>query len=585
MPEKVPGADRKGVLYYKSQLIELQTMIHESDTIMAQEGDGLTPLAVRAYLMNVTPYALAKALTTYVTLEHGYYATHCYPEVPLDWMMTNQQVVSLVSILNGNAFLRPSMLDPMMKAPSIEFFGYSKTVKQQKLQWSKRYITRSKETVYQPLYVDSKPKNFFLGLVDDLGAYVDFPEDSDEFPQLRQMLVDSLSYDRTTELFETIVPRQRPTKVIHFQHQINILGARDVPKFLSCTPWLARMITDPFNNVDEVSRNWLFFYRSCNPMRLYTCKYSAPDPAALRAFGEKRGLGPLMIEVEDKHRCVTIISDGELANLLSLEGVENAEKKKKSKALERMVAIVLEHQAADLRFDPPDVTADRNLVFGPDHKIVKVAQSPLKNATIHDLDGDFLTESHYDDDDDLFGEKISDDEMDVEQARIVRNDERNEARKEEVLAVIPAAPWQKAGERINGQERILMRRPNEDLSSFARIRDKFWGWLKHDRPNELLNVNSVSEATLEEAMQQWCVVEAEFINFMDAYQEEVRKDLEEEVENDCRDSIQPTLLCARRLSDEKDDVIEVDPPRVVTVEHDGATPQGQISVAPACCRR
>ena len=161
MPEKVPGADRKAVLYSKSQLIELQTIIHASNTIMTHEGDGLTILAVRAYLMNVTLYALAKALTTYVKLEHGYYATLYYPEVPLDWMMTNQQVVSLVSILNGNAFLRPSMLDRMMKAPSIQFFGYSKTVKQQKLQWSKRYITRSKKTVYQSLYVDSKPKNFF----------------------------------------------------------------------------------------------------------------------------------------------------------------------------------------------------------------------------------------------------------------------------------------------------------------------------------------------------------------------------------------------------------------------------------------
>ncbi len=177
-------------------------------------------------------------------------------------MMTNQQVVSLVSILNGNAFLTPSMLDRMMKAPSVQFFLYSKTVKQQKLQWSKRYITRSKKTVYQLLYVDSKPKNVFLGLVDDLGAYVDFPVDSDELPQLRQMLVLSLSYDRITELFETIVPKQRPTKEIHFQPMINILGARDVPKFLSCTPWLARMITDPFNNVDEVYRNWLFFYHS-----------------------------------------------------------------------------------------------------------------------------------------------------------------------------------------------------------------------------------------------------------------------------------------------------------------------------------
>ncbi len=37
-------------------------------------------------------------------------------------------------------------------------------------------------TVYQPLYVDTKPNNYFLRLVDDHGAYLDFPLDSDEFP-------------------------------------------------------------------------------------------------------------------------------------------------------------------------------------------------------------------------------------------------------------------------------------------------------------------------------------------------------------------------------------------------------------------
>ncbi len=285
------------------------------------------------------------------------------------------------------------------------------------------------------------------------------------------------------------------------------------------------MITDPFKIVDEVSRNWLFFYSSCNPMRLHTCKYSAPDPAALRAFGEKRGLGPLTIDVEDWRKCVTIISDAELAELLSLEGVEFSEKRKQAKNLEKKV-------------------------FGPDQKNVNVAQSPLKNASIHDLDGGFLTEGHYDIDDDLFGERIPDKKMDVEQAKIVHNDEKNEARKDQVLAVIPAAAWQKARERLKGGERILMGRSGENLSSIARIRDKLWGWLKHDRPNELLNVNSASEATLEEALQQWCTVDSEFVNFKGSHQEEVQKDLEVEVENAFRVALQPTLLCAHRPSDE-----------------------------------
>ncbi len=94
-------------------------------------------------------------------------------------------------------------------------------------------------------------------------------------------------------------------------------------------------------------------------MRLFTCIYSAPDPAALRAFGEKRGLGPLMIEVEDKRRCVTIISDGELANLLSLEGVDNAETKKQSKALERVVAIVQATAASSCRLAIRSTCCDR----------------------------------------------------------------------------------------------------------------------------------------------------------------------------------------------------------------------------------
>ena len=78
-------------------------------------------------------------------------------------------------------------------------------------------------------------------------------------------------------------------------------------------------------------------------MRLYNCKYSSPDPAAQRPFGEKRGLGPLLMEVDDWCKCITAISDAELAQLLSLEGVDGSEKKKQMKTLERLVAAVLEH--------------------------------------------------------------------------------------------------------------------------------------------------------------------------------------------------------------------------------------------------
>ena len=41
--------------------------------------------------------------------------------------------------------------------------------------------------------------------------------------------------------------------------------------------------------------------------------------------------------------------------------------------------------------------------------------------------------------------------------------------------------------------------------------------MKHSRPNELLDVNSASLATLDEALEQWCVFDGSFVGFMDAH--------------------------------------------------------------------
>ncbi len=64
---------------------------------------------------------------------------------------------------------------------------------------------------------------------------------------------------------------------------------------------------------------------------------------------------------------------------------------------------------------------------------------------------------------------------------------------------------------------------------------------------------------------------------MDTHQQGLQKDLEEEVQNACRDALQSTLLCAQRLSDEEE-VMEIDPARTETVEYEGSTPNVQISV-------
>ena len=57
---------------------------------------------------------------------------------------------------------------------------------------------------------------------------------------------------------------------------------------------------------------------------------------------------------------------------------------------------------------------------------MKIGEKLLNGDPIPDLDGDFIQGGNYDDED-LFGENISDDELDVEQARAVCNDQRHEA--------------------------------------------------------------------------------------------------------------------------------------------------------------
>ncbi len=174
-------------------------------------------------------------------------------------MAVSEETVCLISMINGNAFLKPDLLDRAVEAPALQLFGYVRTVKQIKQQVSNRYITRSRKTVYQQHYVDSKPKNFFLGMVDNLGVYEDFSLEEDEYNQVRETVVDTLSYGHIVELSETIMPRVRPKKVIHIQPMFNVFSAKEVPKYHGRTPWYDRILKDPFNSADDYTRNWIFF--------------------------------------------------------------------------------------------------------------------------------------------------------------------------------------------------------------------------------------------------------------------------------------------------------------------------------------
>ncbi len=67
----------------------------------------------------------------------------------------------------------------------MQFFCSLRTVRQIKLQVTRRYILRTRKTVFRPLFVDPKPKNFLFGMVDNHGVYLDFPLQEDEYKQIR----------------------------------------------------------------------------------------------------------------------------------------------------------------------------------------------------------------------------------------------------------------------------------------------------------------------------------------------------------------------------------------------------------------
>ncbi len=91
--KKATSSARRATTYFKSQVIELFLILQTSDTQMKVDGNGITSLGNRAYLMNALPHALAKAFCVYVTLNHEYYASAYYPEVPLDWIAKSRRVI------------------------------------------------------------------------------------------------------------------------------------------------------------------------------------------------------------------------------------------------------------------------------------------------------------------------------------------------------------------------------------------------------------------------------------------------------------------------------------------------------------
>ena len=72
-------------------------------------------------------------------------------------------------------------------------------------------------------------------------------------------------------------------------------------------------------------------------------------------------------------------------------------KAKQSDKFERILEDSMEHKAAEGRFDLPNLTTDRTIVFGPEHRVITAA-SPRKDASVLDLGDTYIGQAEYDDD-------------------------------------------------------------------------------------------------------------------------------------------------------------------------------------------
>ena len=86
---------------------------------------------------------------------------------------------------------------------------------------------------------------------------------------------------------------------------------------------------------------------------------------------------------------------------------------------------------------------------------------------------------------------------------------------------------------------------------------------------------SVSESTLQEALEQWGITELNFLNMVEVHQEQVRKEHEAEVQQAYATLTQPTRVTANRKSDSQQQQTSTQT-NVQTVENN-PTPAQQVS--------
>ena len=297
--------------YFHAQVLDLHLIMTVGDAQLqnmkyTDEQDaevtarnGITPFGLKAFIMGVLPQALASGYTAYVILTHNFYTAMWYPGVPIDWVVLNEDVTCMLTVVSGHAFLEKSMTKRLEKMPALQIFGKLRTRKQQRTVTENRYKTRTLENLFQRLYPCPKPRNFLTALVHNEGKPMDFPLSQEEFTQLRENLLSDLGRSKSDAFKEEVCQSVRPEKLIQFLPIANILDARNLPTFLTECPWLTLLREHAVGDPQHAFRNWALKYRLLNPITTYSSNYIAPQTEALEKFEKDHPGAKVNISFQD----------------------------------------------------------------------------------------------------------------------------------------------------------------------------------------------------------------------------------------------------------------------------------------------
>ncbi len=115
----------------------------------------------------------------------------------------------------------------------------------------------------------------------------------------------------------------------------------------------------------------------------------------MEKFAKERGMAAIKYQIEDWREAKTNLdSQTYMVRMRNVQQIVKEEKKRQDAKIDKLILTALQHDDACVRFDPPSRGTERNLICGPDHRVLEAASPKLTEDCNNDDD--------YDDEDGLF---------------------------------------------------------------------------------------------------------------------------------------------------------------------------------------